>query len=345
MKNLPFHSPFHPAVHSNHSTPIGFVFPVRAVRFFRGLWPDRRALSGGRLPWGGLIAALLLPVFFSCEKTSDSVRNWGKRQREYRVRNMEKGQEARWERDLNISRARARELHRKIQELTRESEIQGHLSWKLARAYCEKGRYEMGIAYSRGAVKNLPPSLVQGGKFNPFEKSLPYFRAALARKSMEPDLLFDAGLCFANAARKLGWEKDRFRTAVYIFERLLARAPGEARASYQLALLFGKTSDPELRNVPRALKLLKDLIRKDEYDIASRFALAHMLAEKGEFGPSLKEYMAIQEKLRELASGKGPRRVIGGRADRDPRYIRAQKNIDQLNYCLRGDKRCPLARP
>lgn len=295
-----------------------------------------------RFPGAPLVALLALLIcgasFTGCERIEDSIRNWGVRRREFRIQKMQRGELEKWERDLNLSRARGEKLHRLVEELVQETALQGRLSWKIARAFCEAGNFETGTAYAREAVRNRAPGRTKMTGINPFEKSLPYFQAALARQRIEPGILYDAGLCYANASRVLGWEEDRFRTAEFLFRRMRALAPRDTRSAYQLALLYGKTTNPKLSDPDRAVRLLEDLLGRDEYNIPARFALGHLLAQNGAFHRSLEEYGVLREKLRELHE----RGALTGNLERNRQYIQAEKNIDQLRRCISDQSGCEI---
>ncbi len=279
-----------------------------------------------------------------CTRIEDSIRNWGMRQRTDRVDRIEQGQVERLQRDLDLSRARATELEKKMQELLAESRTQGRLSWQLARRYCMDGRFELGSAEARRAVR--PPNQAPGQARDVppsdqlFEQSLPYFREALLHSAIEPNLLFDAALCYANASRVLGWEKDRFLTAVFLFEAVRRAEPKGTRADYQLALLYGKTTNRNLRDVDAALRLLEGVIRRDEYNISARFAFGHLLVGAGRWSDALSEYQKIQEKMHELKK----RGNLPTDPTRTPQYQQAARNIEQLQNCMNDRASCEILR-
>ncbi len=302
--------------------------------------------TGRRIGRGGLALGLgfavctTLPLTTGCDGVTDTVRNVGYKSREARARKLRKDEMRQWESDLNLSRARVRKIRGSINELVQESSRQGSLAWKIAREFCLAGRYESGTRLYKDAVKGRAPAGDDDpGKLNMFERSLPYFRDALARHKIEPNLLFDAGLCYGNASRALGWEEERWRTAVFLFQGLKRVKPEDRRADYQLALLYGKTKNPRLRDRDRAVKLLRDLLLVEEYNIAARFALGNILTERGEFNIALTEYQALLAKLKELHE----RRVIGGALEKNRQYLRARENLRKLEVCVSGRPGCEIA--
>ena len=282
--------------------------------------------------------ALLLLGLFSCERATDAIRNWGIKSRESRAKKIEVDQLKQWERDLNLSRTRVLELNQTIHQFVEESNRQGSLSWKIAKAFCDAERYELGLANYRAALRDKAPPPEEARELTDTEKSLPYFREALRKNQLDPNLLFDAGLCFANASKELGWEKERFQTARFLFERMRAAAPYDSRSSYQLAIMLAKVPNPNLRDQKRALVLLKEIITRDEYDISARFAYGHILVERGEFSQALQEYQLIRTRLEELEN-KG---TIPGPLKRNQQYVQAGRNIEELQLCVQDSPRCSI---
>ena len=287
------------------------------------------------LPGRCFLIGILGFSFFACTQAEDSIRNWGRTSRLTKDRKLERLELKKWERDLNLSRARAQELNKNMQAMVRESNLQGRLAWKIARAYCITAHYEAGTEQYK---KSIGVSPEREGSLNPFEKSLPYIKEALLKKKMEPQLLFDAGLCFANASRAMGWESERFKTAVLFFERLQILKPTDLRAKYQLALLFGKSPVQEQRNTSRAVMLLKDIVKLDERDLAARFALGHILVETGELSEARQVYEALKIQVEEMHK-KG---IIPGSLNKNRQFIRATENIEKLDYCIQGSKQCEI---
>lgn len=274
-------------------------------------------------------------VLFSCEQAGDSIRNWGVQSRHSRAREMQEEELKKWERDLALSRSRAQELHKKIHELVQESNHQGQLAWKIARAYMNSNRFEEGIRYFDGALQNqLPPANATEPEF---EAALPYINLSLQKHYIHGDLLFEAGLCYANASRVMGWERKRWQAAVDLFSRMKVVEPEDTRSSYQLALLYGKVPHNELRDSSRARDLLREVIAKEELNIPAYFTLAHLEVESGELAEGLRQYRLLQERLADLQK-KG---VIGD-LQKNQQYIQAGKNIEMLEICLERRPGCEL---
>ncbi len=284
-------------------------------------------------------------VFGGCEGASDALRNWGERGRRPAKARLDEAQVARWERDLNLSRAQSLELHDQLQDLVQESNRQGMLAWNIGKAYLNAGRYDLAALYYQGAIQGEPPdrlAAIQSGQTAPgiatFEQALPYFEEALLRHSPDPELLFEAGLCFANASRAAGWERNRWRTAVLLFDRMARVAPDDIRSRYQLALLYGKTSDNAVRDIPRAIDYLEAVVRREDQDVSARFLLGQLLVERGELDLAREQYRSIMQILEDV-HGKG---IAPGPAGDNPRYQQARENFETLEACATGSGACPL---
>ena len=290
-----------------------------------------------------LSITLIMSLSF-CERTSDVIRDMGRKRFKTSGKKLTVEQLQQWERDLNLSRARVKKLNSQIHELVQESNLQGQLSWKIARAFCIGGRYDMAGSYFKSAVIKKDPDFSRNGEIsgnlNNSEKSLPYFRMALKKHNVETNLLFDAGLCFANASKAMGWNEDRWKTAVLLFQRIRRIKPNDLRAPYQLALLYGKTNRSKLRDTDRAISLLREIIQKNEFSIPARFVLGHLLTETGEFNQAIGEYSQIRGKLKEMYK----RKIITGNLEKNRQYVMAGNNIERLKLCIKGSPQCDIMR-
>lgn len=270
----------------------------------------------------------------------DSIRTWGERDRRAKVKQLTTGELDQWSRDLEISRDHASELHLRIQELVQESAHHGQVSWKIARAYMDQGRYRMAEEYFKGAMENR---LVDStGKMletsSLFESALPYYTDALRRNQVDPQLLFDAGLCYANSSRELGWNGDRWRVAVLLFETMRARLPRDPRPLYELGLLYGKTTNPDLRDSAKAIDLLKETLDLNPDDVGARFALAHIVAETGDLSGAREETRRIMQSIEEM-KGAG---LIQGNLEKNRQYVQARENLEKLDTCIENKPGCEI---
>ena len=273
----------------------------------------RSRFSGTRLAASTIAALLSAFLLVKCDPIEESIRRWGEESRRDRAQALQEGDLQRWQNDLQISRAEAEKLNEEIHELVQESELQGRLSWRIARAYMNRGRYDLAGQHFQAAIENERLNEDQVS-LTDFERALPYFEEAIKRNPLDPDLLFDAGLCYANASRAAGWELNRFETAVLLFETVERLEPTITRSRYQLALLYGKAENPEVRDLDRSVALLQEIIRIKEDDIPAHFALGHMLvarAERGDLESARTVYADIIEILENLDRAGSLR---GGRA-------------------------------
>jgi tetratricopeptide (TPR) repeat protein len=284
-----------------------------------------------------LILAVGIFCLAGCE-IGDGLRNWGTRHRQKRAQQISAADLEMFRRDLALSEAKALELHEHIQSLVTERKLQGHLAWKIARELMKESRFEAASDYYRAAVNGeMPEAGQQLTDTVNFEQALPYFQKALKYHVPDPDLLFDAGLCYANASRALGWEEDRFQTAVFLFERGMALKPTDGRFLYQLALLYGKAEN-RYRNPERAIELLDVLLKREDANIPARFARANILAENGDLQGAFDENLRITEKIKFLFESNSVR----GDYRKNAQYQAAQENMKQLQRCIEGRSDCTL---
>lgn len=270
----------------------------------------------------------------------DSLRNWGERQRRRRVDQLSESDLEKWQKDFAISRERAIELNKTIQSFVQESDKQGRLAYQIAQSFMKEDRYEIALQYFNAALENrmIEYGANPAGRLTLFETPLPFFNEALLRNPISNDLLFDAGLCYANASKDLGWEAQRWKRAVALFEILRQRDPKHTGPPFQLALLYGKITDENLRDVDKALELLRELLKINESDISARFALANILTENRMYGEAREQYIRIQEILKDMYDSG----VIKGRVSKNQQYIQAGKNRAMLDNCMEGHGPCDI---
>ncbi|MCB1175104.1 MAG: hypothetical protein KDK39_16135, partial [Leptospiraceae bacterium] len=242
----------------------------------------------------GILAALLAILLTHCGMSGDALRFWGESSRFRRAEKLNTAEIEQWQRDLEFNEKQVLELHAQIHELVETTRLQGRVSWKIARAYMQAQRFEMANAYMNAALnQNLPKQQVSAIDY---DQILPFLDQALLKHSPEPDLIFDAGLCYANSARQRGWEEQRFLAAVRLFQELLRRNPDSGRARYQLGLLYGKAQN-RYRDQDKALEYLDQLLAREDTHIPGRFARANILAEQGRLDAARAEYQLFQTSL------------------------------------------------
>lgn len=272
-----------------------------------------------------------------CEGASDSLRNWGMRERGEQILDLSDEDIERLKRDLKLSEERSVEFEKNLKGLLQEQSIQGDLAWKIGKAIMQQGRYEAADPYFRQSIDEDSGPVLAAKDNNYFEEALPYYRKALTYHKANPELLFEAGLCYANASRALGWERSRFEAAEFLFEAVSRLEPKDHRPRYQLALLYGKSEGPQ-RNPERALEILEDILRKEEQNIPVRFARANILVETGNLRSGADEYRRIIEILDDLYD----RGVLRGDRKRNVQYRSARENLEKLETCLQGKPGCEI---
>lgn len=283
-----------------------------------------------------MVSVLLLSLSH-CEQASDSLRNWGMRERGEQIQDLSEEDIARLKRDLKLSEERAVEFEKNLRGLLQEQSIQGDIAWKIGKAIMQQGRYEAADPYFRQAVEENSGPVLAARDSNYFEDALPYYRKALSYNKGNPELLFEAGLCYANASRALGWEKSRFEAAEFLFEASARLAPEDHRPRYQLAIMYGK-SEGYGRDPAKGLSLLDEILRKEEKNIPVRFAKANILVETGELRSAADEYRRIVEIMDDLYE-KG---VLRGDKSRNVQYRSARENLEKLETCLQGKPGCEI---
>ncbi|MEQ8351533.1 MAG: hypothetical protein RH862_08625 [Leptospiraceae bacterium] len=284
-----------------------------------------------------LLALVCILLLAGCEGATDSIRNWGMRERGERILDLSEEDLNRLKRDLKLSEERAVEFEKNLKGLLQEQSLQGDLAWKIGKAIMQQGRYEAADPYFRQSVDEDSGPVLAAQSNNYFEEALPYYRKALTYNKANPELLFEAGLCYANASRALGWERTRFESAEFLFEAVARLEPGDHRPRYQLALLYGK-SEGYGRNPQKALEILDEILRKEEKNIPVRFAKANVLVENGNLRSGADEYRRIIETMDDLYE----RGVLRGDRKRNVQYRSARENLEKLETCLQGKPGCEI---
>ncbi len=289
-----------------------------------------------------LYASILILSFTltSCDYVSDSIRSWGEKSRRRRIEKLSDADLETWERDLKLSRERLQELHENIEEIAQESEFQGNISWKLGRAYMARSRFEQAAMHYSDALQNRLNKYPHeyGERISSYDNAIPYFNEALKRNRLNPELVFEAALCYANASRAIGWEMNRWMIAEYLFRRLREIDPEDTRSLYQLALLYGKTTDRKFRDMDLAVSLLEETVKRQQNDIPARFALAHMLVESGQMDKARKQYSEIMHRIENMhESG-----ILKGKAEKNIKYRTARDNLQKLESCIQDSSKCEV---
>ena len=108
-----------------------------------------RAPDQANLTVSVIVSLLVLAlVSSSCEDASDSIRNWGMRERGERILDLSDEDIARLKRDLKLSEDRAVEFEKNLRGLLQEQSIQGDLAWKIGKLLFQTSTRRVWIACS-----------------------------------------------------------------------------------------------------------------------------------------------------------------------------------------------------
>lgn len=282
-------------------------------------------------PYFSVIATLLLltsiPLFVGCDSIFGPIRRWGVASRNERKVNLREAELKQWQEDFQMTEEEVIRLHDVMQQMVQKSAAQGPLARKIAQAYMDIYRYELAGVYYNKAM----------GIEQPIEKALPFVDQALQKSRIDPELLYESGLCYANASRDLGWEEIRFKTAVYLFERMKDMKPEDSRPTYQLALLLSQSSEDK-QNPPLAMRYVDDILKKNPQDVPSKFLRARILAAQGRFDQAADEYGSIISTIEALKK-KG---IVKGDLEKNYQYAKAKENLETLDACRSGQGACDL---
>jgi len=282
-----------------------------------------------------IVLILLVLNLTSCDRVKNFIQNWSFEYRRERKIKINEEDLKMWQNQLNVSEKDSKELYELIHKYAQEKKLQGELAWKIGKALLSQGSYELATEYFKQAINqqlNEPEE-----KLNLYESALPYFKKALLNYKPLPDLLYDAGICYGNASRVLGWEEERLKTALFLLERGYAAYPDDIRFAYSLGILYGKIPE-NLKDVDKAIGFLDYVIKKDLYYLPAYFAKAHINAENGDFQEAFKIYEDITKIIEEMYA-KG---ILKGDLSRNQHYQQALQNMKDLQYCIEGKPECKI---
>lgn len=239
-----------------------------------------------------------------------------------------------WKERLNMTEGEIKLLDREIHKLIKKTNKAGSLSWRIARAYMRMGNYEMGsIYYTQSLKEDVAKKDTQESLIHKYETSLAYWDKTLLYKSLNEQLLYEAGLAYANAARDMGWEPKRTEVAIQIFESLLVKSPEDNRYPFELALIyFGSSTGRQVLGEAysdrpqKAIFLLDGILKKQPANLPTRFARANFLYKLNRVSEARNEYMQIKTLIEELHG----RKVIKGKLEEYESYKNVLKNLDQI---------------
>ena len=279
---------------------------------------------------------IFLFFFNSCDNFDNMLsENWQKRTiaRKPSVENLE-----RWKDELAMEEEEILQLEKKIYTMVHKTRKAGSVAWKIAKAYTRVGDFDMGIKYYNKALKDKIENN-QNTEVHFFESSIPYYEKALKYKPINQDLLFETGIAYANSAKDRGWERERTKASIDIFQGLLKKDKDDTRYPFQLALIyfdssvyysiFDKANDINInyqKNIDRAFALLDAILQKEPNNIPTHFAKANFLYRIGRNQEALNQYFQIKSTLERLKKSG----VIKGNLEKNTSYINVIKNINQI---------------
>jgi len=279
---------------------------------------------------------LLLFVFFSCEKLQEMGQENFKKN--VTPKTPSEAELEKWKQKLALEEAEIKELDEQIRKMVRKTKEAGVLSWKIAQGYMRVGNYELSSRYYAQAIQQNMDNKVDvvGSEVHFFEGAIPFFEKALLYRELTDDLLFEAGLAYANASRDRGWDKERRDIAVTIFKGLIRKDPADLRYPYELALIYFDSSitdglidgvDPSGYNdAEKAMKIMNAIIQKEPNNIPARFARANFLYRGGSPEQATEEYLTIKSKLEAMKKAG----AIKENLDKNTSYINVVRNLKKL---------------
>lgn len=242
-----------------------------------------------------------------------------------------------WKEKLALEEAEIEEMDKRIRKMVQKSNQSAALSWKIARAYMRAGSADLGARYYDEALAESIPNAKQGGfEIHSYESALPYFDKAIQSGKLDKQLLYETAVAYANASKDMGWESTRRSRAINLFKQLSKLDKEDSRFPFQLALVYFDSSlKDEVWNgkltsgydeVELAFSLLDQILRKEPYNVPTRFAKANFLYQIGKSNLAYDEYTRIKSILEEMKE-KG---TIRESLEENSSYRNVIKNLNQL---------------
>ncbi|MGE8721541.1 tetratricopeptide repeat protein [Leptospira terpstrae] len=242
-----------------------------------------------------------------------------------------------WKEKLALEEAEIEEMDKRIRKMVQKSNQSAALSWKIARAYMRAGSADLGARYYDEALAESIPNAKQGGfEIHSYESALPYFDKAIQSGKLDKQLLYETAVAYANASKDMGWEPKRRSRAINLFKQLSKLDKEDSRFPFQLALVYFDSSlKDEVWNgklgigydeVETAFSLLDQILRKEPYNVPTRFAKANFLYQVGKSNLAYDEYTRIKSILEEMKE-KG---TIRESLEENNSYRNVIKNLNQL---------------
>ncbi|MCW7489073.1 tetratricopeptide repeat protein [Leptospira meyeri] len=242
-----------------------------------------------------------------------------------------------WKEKLALEEAEIEEMDKRIRKMVQKSNQASALSWKIARAYMRAGSADLGAKYYEEAMGESLPNSKQGGfEIHSYESALPFFEKAIQTGKLDKQLLYEMAVAYANASKDMGWEPVRRNRAIGLFKQLSKLDKEDSRFPFQLALVYFDSSlkdeawNGKLSNgydeVETAFSLLDQILRKEPYNVPTRFAKANFLYQVGKANLAYDEYIRIKSILEEMKEKENIREPL----EENSSYRNVIKNLNQL---------------
>lgn len=279
---------------------------------------------------------LLIVILSSCEKLQEM--GQANFKKNITPKTPEQADLEKWKQRLALEEAEIKDLEEKIRKMVKKTKEAGALSRKIAQGYMRVGDYELSTRYYAHAIKENMDSKVDviESEVHFFEAAIPFFEKALLYQELSDDLLFEAGLAYANASRDRGWDKERRSIAVSIFKGLIRNDPADLRYPYELALIYFDSSitdglidgvDPSGYNdIDKAMRIMNTIIQREPNNIPARFAKANFLYRGGSVEQASEEYLTIKSKLEAMKKAG----VIKESLDKNTSYQNVIRNLQKI---------------
>ncbi|TGL22365.1 hypothetical protein EHQ46_06530 [Leptospira yanagawae] len=242
-----------------------------------------------------------------------------------------------WKEKLALEEAEMEEMEKRIRKLVQKSNQSAALSWKIARAYMRAGSADLGVRYYEEAVSESIPNAKQGGfEIHSYESALPFFEKAILSGKLDKQLLYETAVAYANASKDMGWEQTRRSRAISLFKQLAKLDKDDSRFPFQLALVYfdsslkdeswnGKLSSG-YDEIETAFSLLDQILRKEPYNVPTRFAKANFLYQIGKSSLAYEEYVRIKSILEQMKENGNIREPL----EENSSYKNVLKNLNLL---------------
>ncbi|MCW7473642.1 hypothetical protein CH354_01865 [Leptospira levettii] len=242
-----------------------------------------------------------------------------------------------WKEKLALEEAEIEEMDKRIRKLVQKSNQSAALSWKIARAYMRAGSADVGVRYYEEAVTESIPNAKQGGfEIHSYESALPFFEKAIQSGKLDKQLLYETAVAYANASKDMGWEPTRRSRAISLFKQLAKLDKDDTRFPFQLALIYFDSSLKDeswngklasgYDELDSAFSLLDQILRKEPYNVPTRFAKANFLYQIGKSSLAYDEYVRIKSILEEMKGNGSIREPL----EENSSYQNVLKNLSVL---------------